>query len=42
MLALWPDLVDLTVAQNDGPAQFRPYDRFPKPTEDVPASASFR
>lgn len=38
MLALRPDLVDLEDALDDGPAQFRPYDRYPRPTDDVPAS----
>lgn len=38
MLALRPDLVDLGKALDDGPASFRPYDRYPGPTEGVPAS----
>ncbi|WP_082766502.1 creatininase [Paramesorhizobium deserti] len=38
MLALRPDLVDLSRALHDGPAQFRPYDRFPKPPAEVPPS----
>ncbi|MDX3974968.1 creatininase [Shinella sp.] len=38
MLAIRPDLVDLTRALHDGPAQFRPYDRFPKPPVEVPPS----
>lgn len=38
MLAIRPDLVDLDRALNDGPAQFRPYDRFPKPPVEVPPS----
>jgi len=38
MMALRPDLVDLTRAAHDGPARFRPYDRYPKPCDEVPAS----
>ena len=38
MLALRPELVDLTKALHDGPAKFRPYDRYPKPPAEVPAS----
>ena len=38
MMALRPDLVDLTKASHDGPAQFLPYDRYPKPRDEVPAS----
>lgn len=38
MLAVRPDLVDLDRALHDGPAQFRPYDRFPKPPVEVPPS----
>ncbi|RUU70441.1 creatininase [Mesorhizobium sp. M7A.T.Ca.TU.009.01.1.2] len=38
MLALRPELVDLGKALHDGPAQFRPYDRYPKPAEEVPPS----
>lgn len=38
MLAIRPDLVDLDRALHDGPAQFRPYDRFPKPPTEVPPS----
>ncbi|MGJ7042454.1 creatinine amidohydrolase [Shinella sp. BE166] len=38
MLAIRPDLVDLDRALHDGPAQFRPYDRFPKPPVEVPPS----
>ena len=38
MMALRPDLVDLTRALNDGPASFLAYDRYPKPHDDVPAS----
>lgn len=38
MLALRPELVDLDKALHDGPAQFKPYDRYPKPAEDVPPS----
>lgn len=38
MLALRPDLVDLAQAGNDGPARFKPYDRFPGPVSEVPAS----
>lgn len=38
MLALRPELVNLAEAVNDGPAQFRPYDRYPRPTEGVPPS----
>lgn len=38
MLAVRPDLVDLSRALHDGPAQFRPYDRFPVPPVEVPPS----
>ena len=38
MLALRPELVDLSRALHDGPAQFKPYDRYPRPTDDVPPS----
>lgn len=38
MLALRPDLVDLSAALHDGPARFQPYDRFPRPTPEVPPS----
>ena len=38
MLALRPDLVDLTQALHDGPARFRPYDRYPRPPTEVPPS----
>lgn len=38
MLALRPDLVDLSQALHDGPARFRPYDRYPHPAAEVPPS----
>jgi creatinine amidohydrolase len=38
MLVVRPDLVHLERAANDGPARFRPYDRFPGPVREVPAS----
>ncbi len=38
MLALRPELVDLAQAAHDGPARFKPYDRFPGPVAEVPAS----
>lgn len=38
MLALRPELVDLSAALDDGPARFRPYDRYPKPADEVPPS----
>ena len=38
MLALRPDLVDLSKALHDGPARFPPYDRYPVPPAEVPAS----
>jgi creatinine amidohydrolase len=38
MLALRPDLVDLTKALHDRPAKFRPYDRYPRPPAEVAAS----
>ncbi len=38
MLALRPELVDLSRALNDGPAKFLPYDRYPAPVREVPAS----
>jgi creatinine amidohydrolase len=37
MLALRPDLVALDAALHDGPAQFKPYDRFPPPGEAPPS-----
>ncbi|SDX74325.1 creatininase [Allgaiera indica] len=38
MMALRPDLVDLSRAIHDGPACFLPYDRYPRPAEEVPSS----
>lgn len=38
MLALRPDLVDLSAALHDGPARFKPYDRYPVAPEEVPPS----
>ena len=38
MLALRPELVDLAKAVHDGPAKFRPYDRYPTPPHEVPPS----
>lgn len=38
MMALRPDLVDLTKASHDGPAAFLPYDRYPKLCDEVPPS----
>ncbi len=38
MLSLRPDLVDLSRALHDGPARFRPYDRYPRPADEVPPS----
>ncbi|MBN2741194.1 MAG: creatininase [Rhodobacteraceae bacterium] len=39
MMALRPELVDLSKARHDGPAAFLPYyDRFPKPCAEVPPS----
>ena len=38
MLALRPELVDLSQAANDGPARFKPYDTFPGPVREVPPS----
>lgn len=38
MLAVRPDLVDLDRSLHDGPAQFRPYDRFPRPPKEIPPS----
>ena len=38
MLALRPDLVDVSRALNDGPAKFLPYDRYPATVREVPAS----
>jgi creatinine amidohydrolase len=38
MLALRPELVDLSEVANDGPAKFKRYDRFPGPTPEVPRS----
>jgi creatinine amidohydrolase len=40
MLALRPDLVALDAALHDGPAKFKPYDRFPRPPAEVPASGA--
>jgi creatinine amidohydrolase len=40
MLALRPDLVALDAAMHDGPAQFKPYDRFPRPPSEVPPSGA--
>ena len=38
MMALRPELVDLSKALNDGPARFMPYDCYPGPVPEVPAS----
>ncbi|TCR72733.1 creatininase [Rhizobium sp. BK376] len=38
MMALRPDLVDLSAAANDGPALFKPYDRYPAPPQGLPLS----
>lgn len=38
MMALRPDLVDMSRTLNDGPASFGPYDRFPRPNEGLPPS----
>lgn len=38
MMALRPDLVRLENALHDGPADFEPYDRYPKPAGGVPPS----
>lgn len=38
MLALRPDLVDLSRAADDGPARFKPYDIYPGPVREVPPS----
>jgi creatinine amidohydrolase len=38
MLALRPELVDLSKALHDGPAVFLPYDRYPKSPDEVPPS----
>lgn len=38
MMALRPELVDLSKAMDDGPARFKPYDCFPGPVPEVPAS----
>ena len=38
MLATRPDLVDLTRSLHDGPARFKPYDRYPLPMPEVPPS----
>lgn len=38
MLALRPELVDLSKALHDGPARFLPYDRYPVPPAEVPPS----
>lgn len=38
MLALRPDLVRMEEALDDGPASFKPYDRYPMLTEEVPPS----
>ncbi|RVD46308.1 creatininase [Mesorhizobium sp. M4B.F.Ca.ET.169.01.1.1] len=38
MLAIRPNQVDLGRSLNDGPAKFRPYDRFPRPPVEVPPS----
>ncbi len=38
MLALRPELVDPARALHDGPARFKPYDRYPRPAEGVPPS----
>ncbi len=38
MLAVRTDLVELDRATHDGPAVFLPYDRYPKPPQEVPPS----
>lgn len=38
MLAVRPDLVHPERALHDGPADFPPYDRYPRPTDGVPPS----
>ena len=38
MLALRPELVELSKSLNDGPAKFLPYDRYPVPPAGVPPS----
>lgn len=38
MMALRPDLGDLSKASHDGPAGFLPYDRYPRPSDEVPPS----
>lgn len=38
MMALRPELVDISQASNDGPASFQPYDRYPSPCDGVPPS----
>lgn len=38
MLALRPELVDLSKTLDDGPAKFKPYDVFPGPVPEVPPS----
>ena len=38
MLAVRPELVELSEALHDGPATFRPYDRYPIPPTEVPPS----
>lgn len=38
MMALRPEFVDLTRARHDGPARFLPYDRYPRPCDEVPPS----
>lgn len=38
MMALRPELVDLSQASHDGPAKFLPYDRYPRPCDEVPPS----
>ncbi|MHA6646058.1 creatininase [Mesorhizobium sp. A623] len=38
MMALRADLVRLDKALHDGPANFKPYDRYPKPANGVPPS----
>jgi creatinine amidohydrolase len=38
MMALRPELVDLSRAVHDGPAHFRPYDRYPRAPVEVPPS----
>lgn len=38
MLAIDPQMVDLSRSLHDGPARFRPYDRFPRPPAEIPPS----